>query len=230
MPVTDLMHARVSTRAFLPKPVPTATIRDLIAAAGAAPSGTNIQPWQVHVVTGAVRDQICAATRAAALAPRERPEWIYDYYPKTWRDPYLARRRACGWGLYGLLGIQKGDREAGLAQELRNFDFFDAPVGLFLFLDRDLGRGSLLDCGMFLQNLMIAAVDQRLATCPQAAWVPFDGLIRSILNIPDTQMLVCGMAIGHADLAAPVNRFRPGRLAVDEFTTWHDGQTSDSEQ
>jgi len=221
MPLTDLMYARVSTRAFLARPVPIELVRAVIAAAGQAPSGTNIQPWQIHVVTGETRNEISAAVRSAAIQPVERPEWTYDYYPKTWRDPYLARRRACGWGLYGLLGIQKGDREAGLAQELRNFNFFDAPVGLFLLIDRDLGRGSLMDCGMFLQNMMLAALDAGLATCPQAAWVPFDATVRAILGAPDTQMLVCGVALGYADPAAPVNRYRPGRLDIDAYTTWH---------
>jgi len=228
MPLTDLMYARVSTRAFLPRPVPTELVRALIGAAGQAPSGTNIQPWQIHVVTGTVRDQVSAAVRVAATQPVERPEWTYDYYPKTWRDPYLARRRACGWGLYGLLGIQKGDREAGHAQELRNFNFFDAPVGIFLFIDRDLGRGSLLDCGMFLQNLMLAALEVNLATCPQAAWVPFDATVRGILGVPDSQMLVCGVALGYPDPLAPVNRYRPGRLEVDAYTTWHDTPPSDA--
>jgi hypothetical protein len=228
MPLTDLIRARGSTRAFLPRPVPQPLVRALLATARYAPSGTNIQPWQIHVVTGTTRAKVSAAVRQAATQPVERPEWTYDYYPKAWRDPYLARRRACGWGLYGLLGIQKGDRTAGLAQELRNFEFFDAPVGIFLFLDRDLGRGSLIDCGMFLQNLMLAALDMGLATCPQAAWVPFDSTVRSILGVPDTQMLICGLSLGYPDTDAPVNRFRPDRMDVEDFTTWHLDSTAET--
>ncbi len=221
MPLTDLMHARVSTRAFLSRPVPNEIVNALLGAARHAPSGTNIQPWEVHVVTGAARQEVCQTVRQTASQPVERPEWTYDYYPKEWFEPYLGRRRACGWGLYGLLGIQKGDREAALAQEMRNFDFFDAPVGLFLFLDRGLGRGSLVDCGMFLQNLMLAALEVGLATCPQAAWVPFDATVRRLLGIDDRKMLVCGMALGYPDPIAPVNNYRPGRIAVEQFTTWH---------
>ena len=223
MSATQLIRDRGSTRAFLPRPVSVELIRAVLGAAGYAPSGTNIQPWQVHVVAGASRARVCANVRAAALSADDRPADGYDYYPQQWRDPYLARRRACGWGLYGLLGIQKGDRAAGLAQELRNFEFFGAPIGLFLFLDRDLGRGSLIDCGMFLQNLMLAALEAGLATCPQAAWVPFDSVVRSSLGVPDTQMLVCGVSLGYPDNDAPINRYRPGRLAVDEFTQWHLG-------
>jgi len=221
MSLTDLLRGRNSTRAFLSRPVSTALVRNLIAAAGQAPSGSNIQPWQLHVVNGTIRERICTATRAAATSPSVASGRTYDYYPPTWRDPYLARRRACGWGLYGLLGIHKGDRAAGMAQELRNFDFFDAPVGLFIFIDRDLGGGSLLDCGLFLQSLMLVALEAGLATCPQAAWVPFDATVRGILGIPDSQMLVCGLAIGYPDPGAPVNNYRPSRLGVEEFTTWH---------
>jgi nitroreductase len=226
MSATRLMRRRVSTRAFLPRPVSLDLVRSILAAAGQAPSGTNIQPWQVHVVADAARARMSAAVRAAATSPDSRSDGGYDYYPREWRDPYLARRRACGWGLYGLLGIRKGDREAGLAQELRNYDFFDAPIGLFIFIDRDLGRGSMLDCGMFLQNLMLAALEAGLATCPQAAWVPFDRTVREQLDVPATQMLVCGMALGYADPGAPVNSYRPGRLGVDEFTTWHSDSNS----
>jgi nitroreductase len=221
MTASQLMRERVAIRAFLPRPVSPELVHSVLASAGQAPSGTNIQPWQIHVVAGRTRQEICAAVRSAAQLPSDRPSGPYDYYPTQWRDPYLARRRACGWGLYGVLGIQKGDREAGLAQELRNYDFFGAPIGVFLFLDRDLGRGSLIDCGMFLQNLMLAALEGGLATCPQAAWVPFDGVVRGILGIPDSQMLVCGVALGYADPHAPVNRYRPGRLPVDEYTRWH---------
>jgi nitroreductase len=221
MSATRLMRRRVSTRAFLQRPVSMDLVRSILSAAGQAPSGTNIQPWQVHVVADTARASMSAAVRSAAASSDARSDGGYDYYPREWRDPYLARRRACGWGLYGLLGIRKGDREAGLAQELRNYDFFDAPIGLFIFIDRDLGRGSMLDCGMFLQNLMLAALEAGLATCPQAAWVPFDRTVRAQLGVPDTQMLVCGIALGYADPDAPVNSYRPGRLAVDEFTTWH---------
>jgi len=220
MDVATALRGRGSTRAFRREPVSRAIIASILEQARFAPSGSNIQPWQVHVVSGAVRDAICGAVRerAAAAAP---PAWPYDYYPSVWREPYLARRRACGWGLYSLLGIARGDRAAGLAQELRNYDFFGAPVGLFFFIDPDLGPGSWLDYGMFLEALMVAAVGQGLATCPQAAWAPFHAIIRAHLRIADAPILICGMALGYADRAAPVNGFRPSRLAVEEFTTWH---------
>lgn len=221
MDVDTALRTRGSTRAFLPRPVARASVEAILAAARFAPSGSNIQPWQVHVVEGAVRDGICQAVLEAAVTAPERQFWPYQYYPSVWREPYLARRRACGWGLYTLLGIARGDRAAMQAQERRNYTFFDAPVGLFFFIDTDLGPGSWLDYGMFLQSIMLAASAHGLATCPQAAWAPFHQIIRERLAVPDSKMLICGMGLGYADPAAPVNRFRPDRLAVGEFTAWH---------
>jgi len=219
--VGTALRTRGSTRAFLRRPVPPGAVEAILEQARFAPSGSNIQPWQVHVVTGAARDGICRAVRDAAVREPDRHFWPYQYYPSVWREPYLARRRACGWGLYSVLGIAKGDRAAMLAQEHRNYDLFDAPVGLFFFIDSDLGPGSWLDYGMFLQALMLAAVAHGLATCPQASWAPFHEIVRARLAVPDSQMLICGMALGYADPEAPVNRFRPERLAVSEFTHWH---------
>ena len=221
MDVDTALSARGSTRAFLGRPVARAAIEAILERARYAPSGSNIQPWQVHVVSGAVRDEICRAVRHAATHEADRHTWPYHYYPAVWREPYLARRRACGWGLYSLLGIARGDRAAALAQELRNYDFFDAPVGLFFFIDTDLGPGSWFDYGMVLEAVMLAAVAHGLATCPQAAWTPFHRIIHARLSVPDSQRLICGMALGHPDPDAPVNRFRPERLPVGAFTSWH---------
>lgn len=223
MDVETALRQRGSTRAFLKTPVPRETVRGVLDAARFAPSGTNVQPWQVHVVSGAVRDRIVAEVTHAAAHERDQHPAPFDFYPTQWRDPYLARRRACGWGLYGVLGIQKADREAMQAQELRNYAFFDAPVGLFLFIDQDLPIGSWLDAGLFVQSVMLAAQAARLATCPQYSWAPFHRVVRPILGAPESATLVCGIALGYPDPAAPVNGFRPGRIAVDEFTTWHDG-------
>lgn len=221
MDVDTAIRSRGSVRAFLPKPVGRAAVTSILDSARYAPSGSNIQPWRVHVVAGALRDSVCRQVQEAAVHDRASYPNVYDYYPRTWREPYLARRRACGWGLYSLLGIAKGDREAGLRQELKNFDFFGAPVGLFFFIDDDLGYGSWLDYGMFLQSIMLAAQAAGLATCPQAAWAPFHRIIRAPLGAPESQILICGMALGYADPAAEVNGYRPERLGVDGFTTWH---------
>jgi nitroreductase len=221
MDLCDIIRQRGSTRAFLSRDVPTQLVRDILDVARFAPSGSNTQPWQIHVVTGQARAALCTAVRHAAVHERDRHRGFYEYYPSQWKEPYLSRRRACGWGLYSLLGIQKGDRAGGLTQELKNFDFFGAPVGLFVFMDRDLGQGSLIDCGMFMQNLMIAAQTKGLATCPQAAWAPFQAVVRGQLGVSDDQILLCGIALGYADPTAPVNQYRPERLPIDDFTHFH---------
>jgi nitroreductase len=220
--VHDALRARGSTRAFLPTPVDAHTVWRILDAARYAPSGSNIQPWQVHVVAGPARDALCAAVLdVASSAGPKAFSWPYNYYPVKWREPYLARRRACGWGLYGTLGIERGDRAAMAAQELRNYDFFGAPVGLFLFIDGDLEIGSWLDCGMFLQSVMLAAQAEGLATCPQAAWAPFHTIVRAHVGAPESQVLICGLALGRADPDALVNRFRPARESVEIFATLH---------
>ncbi len=224
--VDAAITSRMSARAFLPQAVPRATIEHILQVASRAPSGTNTQPWKVYVLQGPSRDslvdKVCAAHDAlradTSLAEQYREE--YDYYPEKWVSPYIDRRRENGWGLYGLLGIGKGDKDKMHHQHQRNFRFFDAPVGLMFTLDKVMGRGSLVDYGMFLQNIMVAARGQGLHTCPQAAWNGFAKIILPHIGAADNEMLVCGMALGFADPADPVNGFHTPRETVASFTTW----------
>ena len=224
--VDAAITSRMSARAFLPKPVPRATLEHLLQVASRAPSGTNTQPWKVYVLQGQSRntlvDKVCAAHDALradpALAAEYREE--YDYYPEKWVSPFIDRRRENGWSLYGLLGITKGDKDKMHAQHQRNFRFFDAPVGLMFTLDRVMGRGSLVDYGMFLQNIMVAARGHGLHTCPQAAWNGFARIILPHVGAGESEMLVCGMALGYADPADKVNGFHTPREPVESFTTW----------
>ena len=224
--VDAAITGRMSARAFLPTPVPRETLEHLLEVAARAPSGTNTQPWKVYVLQGASRDslveQCCAAHDAMradpSLAGQYREE--YDYYPTQWVSPYIDRRRENGWSLYGLLGITKGDKDKMHAQHQRNFRFFDAPVGLMFTLDRVMGRGSLVDYGMFLQNLMVAAKAHGLDTCPQAAWNGFSKIILPHIGAGENEMLVCGMALGYADPADKVNSFVTPREPVASFTHW----------
>lgn len=224
--VDAAITSRMSARAFLPQAVPRSTLEHILQVASRAPSGTNTQPWKVYVLQGASRDtlvdQVCAAHDALradpSLAEQYREE--YDYYPEKWVSPYIDRRRENGWGLYGLLGIGKGDKDKMHLQHQRNFRFFDAPVGLMFTLDKVMGRGSLVDYGMFLQNIMVAARAQGLHTCPQAAWNGFARIILPHIGAADNEMLVCGMALGFADPADPVNGFHTPRETVASFTSW----------
>ncbi|WP_454916075.1 nitroreductase [Xanthobacter sediminis] len=212
----EAIRTRRSVRAFLPTEVPKDTIVRILELAARAPSGSNIQPWQVLVVTGAPLKALTAEVHALALAGEAGRE-EYQYYPLTWREPYIGRRRKLGWDLYGSVGIVRGENERMMQQQARNLLFFDAPVGLFFTIDRDMERGSWLDYGMFIENIMIAARGFGLDTCPQGAFNPYSSVVAPRLGIPDSQMLVCAMALGHGDPDAPVNRFTTVREPVEEF-------------
>ena len=222
----DAITSRMSVRAFTKKGVSQETILKLLNLSARAPSGTNTQPWKVYVLEGEkLQDlckQVCTAYDAIAVNPELAIEYqpAYDYYPTKWFSPYIDRRRENGWGLYGLLGITKGDKDKMHAQHRKNFEAFGAPICLFFTIDKELGKGSMLDYGMFLQNLMIAARGEGLDTCPQAAWNAYAKMILPFIGAGDNEMLVCGMALGYADQNAIVNTFHTPRVAAEEFTTW----------
>lgn len=217
--VEEAILSRRSLRAFRPDPVPRETVERLLALASRAPSGTNIQPWNVYVVAGEARDRLVAAMHGEFMQHGEEG-WKreYDYYPSKWRDPYLARRRKLGWDLYGLLGIGKGDRDKTHVQHARNYLFFDAPVGMVVTLERDLPVGAWLDTGMFLENLMLAARGFGLDTCPQAAIASAHTVLRRELKIPEQEMVVCGMSLGYARADAVENTLVTEREPVARFT------------
>jgi len=222
--VEAAITSRRSIRAFLPTPVPRETVERILEVASRAPSGTNTQPWKVHVLTGAAKDRLSRAVRAAYDDPAERARHTeeYAYYPTEWVSPYVDRRRKVGWELYGLLGIGKADKARMHEQHGRNYAFFDAPVGLVFTIDRVMQQGSWLDYGMFLQNVMVAARARGLDTCPQAAFTQFHRVIERELALPPSEMVVCGMSLGHADPDAPENRLVTEREPVCGFARFHD--------
>lgn len=223
--VDHAITSRRSIRKFLPTPVPRSTIEDILQVASRAPSGTNTQPWQVHVLTGqtlqGLVDKIMAAYNDPTQADKHQQE--YDYYPPKWISPYIDRRRKVGWDLYGLLGIEKTDKDRMHAQQGRNFCFFDAPVGMIFTINRIMGRGSWLDYGMFLQNVMVAARARGLDTCPQAAFNHYHHLISEHLGLNAEQdMMVVGMSLGHADPAAIENTLLTDREPLSQFVQFRD--------
>jgi nitroreductase len=218
--VDRAITSRRSVRAFLPTPVPEETIRDILRVASRAPSGTNMQPWKVYVLTGEKKEALSRAILGSGIRP-EKIAWDeYRYYPDQFFEPYLTRRRTVGFALYSLLGIGRRDVERMREQHDRNFTFFDAPVGMIFTIDRRLNVGSWMDHGMFLQNVMIAARGRGLHTCPQAAFAPYHRQIRPLLGIPDEEMVVCGMALGHEDESKPENALRSERAPVEAFVTF----------
>lgn len=222
--VDDAITSRRSIRAFLSTPVPRADIEAILAVAARSPSGTNTQPWQVHVLTGAAKAALSSDILAAFDDPVERARHTeaYAYYPTEWRSPYIDRRRKVGWDLYSLLGIAKTDKAAMHAQHARNYGFFDAPVGLMFTIDKVMQQGSWLDYGMFLQSVMVAARARGLDTCPQAAFTQFHRIIARHLQLGADESLVCGMSLGHADPAAVANQLVTEREPVAAFAHFHE--------
>ncbi|MEQ8398552.1 nitroreductase [Thalassobaculum sp.] len=215
------MSQRRSARAFLDTPVPRETVERILALAARAPSGTNMQPWRVHVLTGAAKDRFSEAVLAAFDGPEKHTnEWAY--YPKEFREPYLSRRRKVGWDLYGLLGIARGENERMHAQHGRNFKFFDAPVGMMFTIDRHLEIGSWLDYGMFIQNIMVLARSHGLESCPQAAFAGFHKVIRAQLGLDEETVVVCGLSLGYADWSSVENQLITERVPLDDFVSFRD--------
>ena len=219
--VEKAIASRRAVRAFLPDPVDPALVRRLIELAAQAPSGTNMQPWRLRVLGPRTRARLETALVAALDDPSPRAE-EYRYYPVTFREPYLSRRRKVGWDLYGLLGVAKGDHAGMRRQTEANLRFFGAPVALILTVDRDLEIGSWLDLGAFIQTLLIAAQGHGLDSCPQAIFASFHETVRRELAIPQSEIVVCGIALGKADAEAPANRLVPAREPVEGFTSWLD--------
>lgn len=220
--VEDAITSRRSLRRFLDRPVPRATVEQILEIASRAPSGTNMQPWKVHVVAGATKAAVTRDMVEAYLNEPEAHEQEYRYYPPEFPEPYQSRRRKVGWELYGLLGIARGEKDRMRRQHARNFLFFDAPIGLIFTIDRVLEKGSWLDYGMFLQNIMVAARGAGLHSCPQAAFAKYHKVLRRHLAIPDSEVVVCGMSLGYADLEAPENSLVTEREPLANFVVFHD--------
>lgn len=221
MDIKEAITGRYSCRAFLDTPVSDETITTILDTARWAPSGTNMQPWQVAVVRGDTLQQIGSAMSAAReRGGEENPD--YAYYPEEWFEPYKSRRKATGMALYGALGISKEDKDRKLRAWYDNYRLFGAPVGVLVFLDARLGEGSLIDIGIFVQNVVLAARAAGLDSCIQASLGEYPDIVRQILKLDKEMTLVCGVALGHGDPQAAVNRFRTPREAVETFTRRYD--------
>jgi nitroreductase len=216
----DAILSRRSVRAFSSTAVARETVERILALASFAPNGSDIQPWRVFVVQGVHRDRLCQAILAADGADAPGYQEEYQYYPSEWFEPYLGRRRQLGKALYQLAGVGRGDSLAMKRQNARNYVFFDAPVGLFFSLDKRLAYGAWIDIGAFLQSLMIAARGEGLHSCPQQSFSKYHRIVRDHVPIPADDILVCGMALGHADPAAAVNQLVPERVPVSAFATF----------
>ena len=220
--VDAAITSRRSIRAFLPTPISQAQVAEIVHLSQRAPSGTNTQPWHVYALMGDKKQALCDDVTAAFLDPAisAQHQEEYAYYPTRWKSPFVDRRRKVGFDLYGLLGLGKEHKAGMQAQHAKNYNFFDAPVGLFFTIDRIMGQGSWLDYGMFLQNIMVAARARGLDTCAQAAWTQYHAIIAKHLNLPEEQMLVCGMALGYGDYSKVENTLVTDREPTEQTLTF----------
>lgn len=220
MDVLDAIRHRRSVRAFLPTPVTETDLRAILDAARWSPSGGNCQPWHVYALSGEsmarFRREMVAAITDEPLG--EAPE--FAMYPAAIKEPYRTRRYECGEALYRSLGIPREDKAGRLRQFARNSDFFGAPAAFFFAIDRQMGPGQWAHLGMLMQTIALVAEARGLGTCMQESWMTRHSLVRRFFGIPDDWQFYCGMAVGYADEAAPVNRWRTDRAEVDEFASF----------
>jgi nitroreductase len=214
--VSEAIASRISVRAFRDDPVPEARVREIVEKASRAASGGNLQPWKLYVLRGAARDRL-----VAAVAEKRKTKPIdgleYDIYPRDLTEPYKTRRGAVAAGMYELMGIARDDAAARDEQMAKNFEFFGAPVGMILTIDRQMGPPQFCDLGLFLGNLMLLAREAGLHTCPQEAWSLWAPTIRECVGVPDDELVFCGVSLGWADAEHPINRRRTDRAPVEEF-------------
>ena len=221
MNVSAAVDSRMSCRAFLPTPVPQQTVRTILDGARRAPSGGNLQPWHVHVLTGRVLAEFRAMIQERMHAHPRGEGSEYHVYPPELKEPYRSRRFKCGEDMYATIGVPRGDRPARLRQFARNYQFFDAPVGMFICVDRQMGPPQWSDLGMYLQTIMLLAREHGLHTCPQEAWAVWHAAVTSFLSLPAELMVFCGLSLGYRDESAPINHLRTDRAELGEFVGWH---------
>jgi nitroreductase len=218
--VAEAVLARRSARAFLDRPVDRATVAELLAAASRAPSGGNLQPWHVDVLAGEALAALRAKVRASLAAAPSGEGTPFPVYPPALGEPWRSRRFASGEQLYAAIGIPREDRTARLAQFARNYDLFGAPVGLFFSIPKSFGPPQWAHLGMFMQNFMLLAQERGLATCAQEAWALVHKTVGETLGLPEDRLFYCGMALGFADEAHPINAWRTEREPLESFATF----------
>jgi len=222
MRVSEAVKSRRSMRVFKPDPVAKADIEWIITTANRAASNGNLQPWKLYVTMNAARRRLSAAILQAMDKGDTGPGAEYDVYPKQFKPVYDQRRKLVGKQLYTLLGVPRGDTVGMQKQFRKNYEFFDAPVGLLLCVERGMGNGQWIDCGIFLDQLMLLAREKGLHTCPQAAFSRFQHVVRRELGVHDDQVVICGLALGHADPDAVPNSLITERAPIEDFVRWHE--------
>ena len=219
--VSEAINSRISVRAFSNRPVDPALVRRLLDAARQSPSGGNVQPWHLTVLGGEPLAQLKAQMLARAPQGLRSPQGQgYDVYPRDLKEPYAARRGKCGEDMYATMGIERADKPARIAWVLRNYQFWDAPVGIFVSIDRSMGPPQWSDLGMYVQTFMLLAREAGLDTCPQECWTNWSTEVSGFIGLPENMLLFCGIALGYADESHPVNTLRTERAPLGEIATF----------
>jgi len=216
MKVSKALQMRKSVRAFLNKPVEKEKISRILHYARHAPSGTNTQPWEVAIVSGSAKKKLDALMQKE-FERNGKGDSSYQYYPSVWKEPFKSRRKACGLQLYTTLEISREEKEKQKQQWAANYRAFDAPTALYFLMDDIMETGSFMDYGMFLQSVMLMAMEEGLVTCPQHALAEFPETVKTELGYAGHYRVVCGMAIGYEDTEARVNSYRTPRESIDSF-------------
>jgi nitroreductase len=223
MDVSAALATRRSVRAFSDRPVSIEVVREIIQLSARAPSGGNLQPWRIYVLIGKVREELLRVVKSKLvdLPHGEPPE--YRIHPPELCEPYSSRYVRASALVYRVMGISRGDVVARQRHLANNWEFYGAPVGLIFTIHRQMEPGQWADLGMYMQSFMLLAREYGLDTCAQEAWALWPKTLRACLSIPDHEMVVCGMALGHADKSAPVNGFASERAPFQEYATIVDG-------
>jgi nitroreductase len=225
--LANLIKQRRSIRRFLTTPIDQNLLKNILDEARHAPSGSNMQPWNLHILQGnmlrKIIDEVQKEYDLISVGVKKGESVPYDYYPKEWFSPYIERRKATGIGLYSTLGISKHQKSEMIAQQRRNYQFFDAPCGIICTIDKRLGTGSYLDYGLFLQNIVLLAQEHGLGTCLQASFLPYQHIFATELNFHEHEQLLCAVAIGFVDHSEIIldNKFQPNKKELESFITWH---------
>ena len=215
--ISHALRERRSVRAFSDRPVPAELIRDIIGAALYTASSSNMQPWRLYAMAGDDLAALRGKVRKSLAANPAAEGAEYKIYAENLSDPYNARRKQCAEDMYATIGIARENKLGRMMQFARNFDFYDAPVGVIVAIDRTMEHGQWADVGMFLQSILLLAHERGLGTCPQAAWAAMPRTVRAHLDLPPELIVYCGISMGYADLDAPINQTWTSRAAFDEI-------------
>ena len=224
MNVSDAVNTRKSVRAFLNKPLPEGVLREVLELAARAPSGGNLQPWRLYVVTGPRLEAFRQRMQQRVQEAPEGEPTEYNIYPSKLGEPYRTSRFQIGEQMYATIGVAREDKAGRRRQFERNYDFFGAPAALFCYADRCMGPPQWSDLGMYLQTVMLLLRERGLDSCAQECWAVYHESVAALVNPPPEWMLFCGMAIGYADPDAPINRLISERMPLEQFTSFVDEQ------